>query len=616
MKALHLVVVLSLAALVAVVLQLMPEPDSLRAPPTATVTEPAPASTPTRFVIDGARVFDGEKLWPQASVQVRDGRIEAIAVTLDPPADYARIDARGQSLLPGLIDAHVHTWGNARRDALRFGVTTILDMFSDHRQLADARRARESFDAADQADLWSAGTLATAPGGHGTQFGMDIPTLSTPDEAATWVSARKAEGSDWIKLVREDLHTFTGNASLPTLDDATAAAVISSAHTQGLRAVVHASGQEHARASLRDGADGLVHGFEDALADEAFLTLAQERKAFVVATLTVVAGMAGEAAAVHEDPRIAPWLTAEQHQTLAARFGFGKPNPHLIATARENLRRLHASGVTILAGSDAPNPGTAHGAALHEELAQLVRAGLTPAEALVAATSAPARAFGLADRGRIAAGMRADLILVDGDPTKDITATRAITTIWKNGRAVARDRAASPRSADQVWRAGRLGDFDAGQLEGRGGAGWSPTTDKIASGQSEVRLDVSGKGANGSAGALRISGEVRPGATWPWAGALYSPGSAPMQAVDASALRELVFQARGDGREYRVLVFSGPMGGVPAMQAFVATPEWREVRMPFADFPGLDATNLRGFALSAGLPQGAFALEIDAVEVR
>jgi imidazolonepropionase-like amidohydrolase len=96
--------------------------------------------------------------------------------------------------------------------------------------------------------------------------------------------------------------------------------------------------------------------------------------------------------------------------------------------------------VEILAGSDAPNPGTAHGASLHHELELLVRAGLTPIEALRAATSAPARRFGLADRGRIAPGQRADLLLVAGDPTADILATRAIERIWKNGAVVERRR--------------------------------------------------------------------------------------------------------------------------------------------------------------------------------
>lgn len=99
---------------------------------------------------------------------------------------------------------------------------------------------------------------------------------------------------------------------------------------------------------------------------------------------------------------------------------------------------LSAAHVPILAGTDAGNPGTAPGASLHGELEYLVEAGLTPQQALVAATSAPATAFHLADRGRIAPGLRADLLLVNGDPTADIKATRDILAIWKTAASVDR----------------------------------------------------------------------------------------------------------------------------------------------------------------------------------
>ena len=99
---------------------------------------------------------------------------------------------------------------------------------------------------------------------------------------------------------------------------------------------------------------------------------------------------------------------------------------------------LSAAHVPILAGTDVGNPGIAPGASLHGELEYLVEAGLTPQQALAGATSAPATVFHLADRGRIAPGARADLVLVKGDPAKDIKATRDILAIWKSGAAVDR----------------------------------------------------------------------------------------------------------------------------------------------------------------------------------
>ena len=107
------------------------------------------------------------------------------------------------------------------------------------------------------------------------------------------------------------------------------------------------------------------------------------------------------------------------------------------------MRELARAGVPILTGTDAPSPGQTYGASVHGELELLVGAGLTTMQALVAATSAGARAFRLSDRGRIVAGARADLVLVEGDPTQDVVATRRIVSVWKRGARVERGRYAS-----------------------------------------------------------------------------------------------------------------------------------------------------------------------------
>lgn len=267
-----------------------------------------------------------------------------------------------------------------------------------------------------------------------------MPTLQTPEEAAPWVEARLAEGSDYIKIVFEPKGPGGLGPPFPSLDAPTVAALIRAARARDRLALVHVSRLEPARTALAAGADGLVHVFADRPADEDFIALAVERKAFVTPTLAVTASAAGdgEGAALAADPRVAPFLSPEQRRTLEQvfpRLGFMRTAVGLDAT-----RRLAAAGVDILAGSDAPNPGTAHGVSLHHELAMLVRAGLTPREALAAATSVPARRFGLADRGRIARRARADLLLVRGDPTADIGATLDIERIWKNGAPVERRR--------------------------------------------------------------------------------------------------------------------------------------------------------------------------------
>ncbi|HEX6199014.1 MAG TPA: amidohydrolase family protein, partial [Thermoanaerobaculia bacterium] len=167
-----------------------------------------------------------------------------------------------------------------------------------------------------------------------------------------------------------------------------------------------------------------------------------EAGAFVIPTLAVASRFEPEPVAppLAEDPAFAPFYNFAEVSHLGKSFPVRPGSPSRFQHALDAVRSLHAAGVPILAGTDAPNPGTVHGASLHQEMELLVKAGLTPAEALAAATSAPADAFGLDDRGRIAPGLRADLLLVEGDPTTEITATRAIRRIWKGGHPVARPR--------------------------------------------------------------------------------------------------------------------------------------------------------------------------------
>lgn len=395
------------------------------------------AAPPAPVVFENVRVFDGERVIPAATVVVENRRITQIAGAGDPvamPSGARRVDGSGKTLLPGLIDAHTHSGARDNlKGAVAFGVTTHLDMFTPIEFLQEMKREQEAGMAADRADLLSAGTLVTAPGGHGTQYGVDIPTLSTPEDADAFVAARIGEGSDYIKLVSEDGAAF--GVTLPTLDDATLAAVVEAAHARGKLAVVHVGTQKAARSAIAAGADGLMHVFGEEPPDADFAGYAAQHGVFVVPTLSVLESVAGEDAGEEllADPRLDALL-------LPAGVA-GLQRPDTLEGSRVELDNalaavaaLHDAGVPLLAGTDAPNPGTYFGASMHRELELLVRAGLSPVEALAAATSVAADAFGLDDRGRIAAGKRADLLLVDGDPTADILDSRAIAGIWKEGR--------------------------------------------------------------------------------------------------------------------------------------------------------------------------------------
>lgn len=591
----------------------------------ALLGSPPPVSAAGEVLVRGARVFTGEEVLERADVLLRDGVIAAVGPALEAPAGTDVVDGKGRTLLPGLIDCHVHAFGAALVDALAFGVTTELDMFTAHFEAARLRAEQKAGQARGRADLLSAGTLVTAPGGHGTQFGLPIPTLERPEDAADFVAARLAEGSDYIKIISED-GTNVGRP-IPTLDRPTIAAVIAATRARGKLAVVHASTRERAMQALGDGAHGLVHIYYERAPDDAaaresadleFTQLARERGAFVVPTLSVIEGISGRRAGARlaADDASEGLLSPMQRQTLEASFP-----PREAVAGQERLRhvldrvaRLERSGVPVLAGTDSPNPGTAHGISMHRELALLVEAGLSPAAALAAATSRPADAFGLSDRGRIAPGKKADLLLVEGNPLDDITRSDDIVAIWKDGERFDRPRHRNPdgsAAGGTKVPAGPVSTFDAGELDAVVGT-WSPSTDAIAGGKSTVALELVPSGAAGTAGALRVSGEIASGFAFPWAGPFWNPGASPFQPVDASAAKTLSFWARGSGT-VAVMVFSQKAGQAPRVEPVTLTAEWQRHALPLAGF-GTDGSDLTALLFS-GSGVGSFELWIDEVSL-
>ncbi len=565
----------------------------------------------------GVRLFDGERTVPKATVVFSQGKIIAVGAEVEVPEGAVVVAGEGKTLLPGFIDSHTHSWGDALERAVVFGVTTQLDMFTDPRFLRQVQAEQAQGKPLPRADMISAGVLATAPGGHGTQFGVPIPTLTATDQVKDWISDRVVEGSQFIKVVIEDGSLF--GREIPTLDRQIVAAVIVEAKRHGLLAVTHTHTLEGARMAIESGTDGLAHLFLDHAADDELLRLAKEHGIFVVPTMTVLESATGVASGTSlvADERLAPFLNSAEKVNLAKAF----PSRGLtMSVVEETVRKLRAVGVPILAGSDAPNPGTTHGASIHREMELLVGAGLTPSEALKAATAAPADAFGLKDRGRVAVGQLADLVLVEGDPTAEITATRSIAAVWKRGLPI--DRPAVSAQQRQVAEAqaeasrprreaGLVSDFESG-VEAEYGFGWTASTDQFLGGKSVVELGWSPEGAAGSDGALLIRGEIREGFAYPWAGAMFFPGSAPMEAANLSSIETLTFDVRGAGR-FRVLLFAQSLGQTPTQEEFDSTDEWRTVHIDLTQVQNLKMDGFVAFLISAGAQPGEFELRVDNV---
>jgi imidazolonepropionase-like amidohydrolase len=258
--------------------------------------------------IANVRIFDGERAISDTTVLIGGARIEAVGPSV--PRDAVVVDGRGATLMPGLIDSHVHTDMAGLRDALKFGVTTELEMMGRW----SARRRREIAERNDVADLRSAEMGVTPKGGHPTEymnsssnlfirFFYRFPSVSTPGEAARFVSRQVSRGADYIKVFIED-GSCIGFPGLPVLDDATLAAAVKEAHRHDKLAIAHITTAEGAQRAVDAGVDGLGHLFLDSPTRELIDNIATAG-VFVVPTLvTLSTAFGNNAATLAADERV------------------------------------------------------------------------------------------------------------------------------------------------------------------------------------------------------------------------------------------------------------------------------------------------------------------------
>ncbi|WP_086820444.1 amidohydrolase family protein [Allokutzneria sp. NRRL B-24872] len=379
------------------------------------------------------RIFDGERVTSDSAVRLDDGLIVAVGgpELLEPGDEH--VDGGGGTVLPGLIDAHVHLLSGTPKQAATFGVTTVLDMFSKPDLV---REAMEQGAGPNAADVRSSSVGATAPGGHPSLMYAPFPCITAPEEADGFVADRLAEGATHLKVLYEP--GGGGPMSWPSLDVPTVAALVAAGHRAGLKVVAHISTAQAAMDLLPTGVDVFAHVPFDHLSDEQVQAFAAAGVS-VIATLSVADGFPGPdkqmplLGELTMMPRLGPaWLEVVKGQ--GERW-----MPPVLPDFRlpvDNVGRLREAGVTVLAGTDAPNPGIVHGASLHRELQHLVAAGFHPLEALCAATARTADVFGLADRGRVLPGLRADVVLVEGQPDRFISDTQYVAAVWKQGERV------------------------------------------------------------------------------------------------------------------------------------------------------------------------------------
>jgi len=391
--------------------------------------------------INNARIFDGERIIDEKLILIEGEHILSVGGEI--PTGATVVDANHATLMPGLIDSHVHTDIDGLYDALSFGVTTELEMngkWSTSQRKKIAKRH-------DVADFRSPGMGVTSPGRHPSQYMKSsnnlliklffrYPFVSTPEEAVKFVNKQVANGVDYIKIFIED-GTTVGFPGLTVISNNILLAAVKEAHRLGKMAIAHVTTFEGAQKAISAKVDGLAHLFFDRQTTPELTAAIASSGAFVTPTLVTLSSAFGNnAAALASDKRVSSKLSKKWLDSLSRSMNV-YPQGNL-KDAYASVMALHKAGVDMLAGSDVSEPipilgGLAHGASLHHELQMLVAAGLKPIEALRSATSIPARRFGLIDRGRIAPGLRVDLLLVEGDPITNISDTLSIQGIWRGG---------------------------------------------------------------------------------------------------------------------------------------------------------------------------------------
>ncbi|KAI1139381.1 hypothetical protein F5Y05DRAFT_346173 [Hypoxylon sp. FL0543] len=407
----------------------------------------------TSLLIKDVRIFDGENEIPCGSVLVEDGVIKQVSRDQLGVSDTSTIvlSKPGHTLIPGIVDGHAHPdideENTALKQALKFGITTLCDMHQEAENIGTLRALARDPDAADlktssaSATIrggWPAAVITALDKSEETRAKIATwPDLKTQADVDAFIQARIKDKADYIKLMHEDGNGLIVKPPLPPLE--LQKALIDAAHQHGLLTVAHALSLQGTIDILRAGVDGLTHTFFDKPPTKEVIDAYLANNAHCNPTLAAIGSLTTEGQKEQEryahDPRVQKLLGAGGTQHLCACMALANGDAS-VEYAYQSVRELKAAGIDIILGSDSAGPalGTAFGASAHHELATLVKkCGFTPKEALRAGTSLISKRLRFSDRGRIAEGLRADLVLVDGNPLEDIDNTLNLRGVWKRG---------------------------------------------------------------------------------------------------------------------------------------------------------------------------------------
>lgn len=433
-------------------------------------------------LVRGARIFTGDgRVIESGSVLIKGGKVAEVFEGPAPDAASRNaeiMEGAGKTVLPGFIDVHVHLGApaglsepsatpdtkalpRALAGYLYSGITSVRSAGDGlhHSLMLRTRIAQAELLGAT---LHACGPAFTAEGGHGTEYFAHLPPAErgiiegeylrmpkTPEEARAQVKELKGQGIDCIKAI---LEAGREGALFNRMDVTVFRAVAAEAHQQGLPLAVHTGDLKDVVDALAAGAASIEHGsFREAIPEEVFARMAQAG-VYYVPTLSVIEARLQRAQS-RTDGLLRPLVQqvvpqaslAETRKALEAKK-FEDPGQasyfrEALERGRENLRRAHRAGVKLAIGSDAGNPLVFHGPTVQYELRLWGQAGIPAEVALQAATYHGAQLLGAGQHvGRIEKGYDADLLVVDGDPLSDLTATEQISEVFYKGEQIERPK--------------------------------------------------------------------------------------------------------------------------------------------------------------------------------